>query len=118
MALPPDHQQQVFSENLYERLGLAAAATTAQIESAYSERRTYWFSLQPNHPKYGRNLDKIRSRVEEAYRILSDPAKRKKYDQGLNAQQKQASEEELKNRIMLLTLIIDAALADRVLVPA
>lgn len=118
MALPPDHQQQVFSDNLYERLGLAAAATTAQIESAYSERRTYWFSLQPNHPKYGRNLDKIRSRVEEAYRILADPAKRKKYDQELKQQQKQASEEELKNRIMLLTLIIDAALADHVLVPA
>jgi curved DNA-binding protein CbpA len=71
-------------DDLYDLLGLEPGASREQVERAYR------FSLE----MYGEDalamysllepaeLESMRSRVREAYRVLSDPERRRAYDEG------------------------------------
>lgn len=59
--------------NPYETLGLARTATADEVKQAYRRRAS------ETHPDKGGNADEFR-RVQDAYEVLSDPARRRKYD--------------------------------------
>jgi DnaJ-class molecular chaperone len=77
------------SQNFYSVLGIARTADSATIKRAYRELAMKW------HPD--KNPGKIAEAevkflaISEAYTTLSDPAKRTKYDSGLDAQERPSS---------------------------
>jgi len=62
-------------EDYYKTLGLEKTATEADIKRAYRKLAHQY------HPDKGNGDDKKFKEVSEAYQILSDPEKRKQYDQ-------------------------------------
>ncbi len=71
-----DPEQQM--DDLYKRLGLTPKATQREIRSAYRRR------ARAQHPDVSRSPDAAEAfaRLAEAYRILSDPQRRARYDRG------------------------------------
>ena len=69
--------------NFYDRLGVDVHASAESIDEAY---RSVMKSLEPEShyadrlEDLKRRLDKVRLQVEEAYRALSDPKRRRAYD--------------------------------------
>ena len=62
--------------NLYEELGVKPSATQAQIKAAYRKKS------KEHHPdRANGNSDKMAG-INQAYETLSDPVRRKKYDEG------------------------------------
>jgi len=115
MALPNNHPEKVWSDNLYERLGVTPNASTAEIEAAFKERENYWLKIPPHHPKYGKDKDVIRNRIAEARLTLTDPSKRNRYDQELRQQLKETEAQKQQARLDLLIPQIKGVLADGVL---
>lgn len=75
-----------FSEqDHYEILEIPRGASVGAIERAYRLARTTFAddSLALYSVVDPRDAEAIRQRVEEAYRVLSDPAARREYDSGL-----------------------------------
>lgn len=62
-------------KSLYEILGISADAYTAQIKRAYHKQS------KSAHPDTGGDAEKFKE-INEAYKILSDSEKRKRYDAG------------------------------------
>jgi len=69
----------------YEILEIPRGASTGAIERAYRLARTTFAddSLALYSVVDPRDAEAIRQRIEEAYRVLSDPAARREYDAGL-----------------------------------
>lgn len=65
-------------KNYYKELGLASTATTAEIKKAY---RSLAKKYHPDKAKGDKKLEEKFKTVNEAHEVLSDPVKRKKYDQ-------------------------------------
>ena len=65
--------------NHYELIGVERNATTAQIRRAYLDMSK---SLHPDKNRFGGNLMKS---INEAYEILSDETKRRKYNREISA---------------------------------
>jgi len=69
-------------DDLYKRLGVSPKATQKEIRSAYRRRaRAY----HPDVSKSPETADKF-AKITEAYRILSDPERRARYDRGETVQ--------------------------------
>lgn len=62
-------------KSLYEILGINADAYPSQIKRAYHKQS------KSAHPDTGGDAEKFKE-INEAYKILSDPEKRKRYDAG------------------------------------
>ena len=62
-------------EDYYKVLGLEKTATEAEIKRAYRKL------AHQHHPDKGGGDEKKFKEVSEAYQVLSDPEKRKQYDQ-------------------------------------
>jgi len=69
----------------YEILEIPRGASTGAVERAYRLARTTFAddSLALYSVVDPRDAEAIRQRVEEAYRVLSDPSARREYDAGL-----------------------------------
>lgn len=68
----------------YQTLGVEASASPQEI------RRAYLAAAKANHPDHGGDAEAM-GRINEAYAILSDPAKRRAWDSGTyNAQPDQS----------------------------
>jgi DnaJ-class molecular chaperone len=79
----------------YKVLGVERSASEAQIKSAYRKlARKYHPDLNPNDKEAERRFKEI----NEAYQVLSDLAKRKKYDELGADWERGASEEEMMRR--------------------
>jgi hypothetical protein len=65
-------------DDLYKRLGVSPKATQKEIRSAYRSR------ARVSHPDVSRSPETAAdfAKVTEAYRILSDPERRARYDRG------------------------------------
>lgn len=65
-------------DDLYKRLGVSPKATPKEIRSAYRRR------ARDNHPDVSRSPDAAAefAKLSEAYKILSDPERRARYDRG------------------------------------
>lgn len=74
------------SVDYYRVLGVSSAATSAQIRDAYYRLAAY---LHPDvhgvdvEPRFHRKLTAVYSRVVEAYKVLTDDARRQNYDAAL-----------------------------------
>ena len=77
--------------NYYLILGIEADASRAEIKEAYRKM------AQKFHPDHFGEDSSPFLRVQEAYQVLSDPVRRKKYDQTLS--KTQSPTYQLKNRI-------------------
>lgn len=92
-------------KTLYEMLGVAVDATEAQIKRAYRKH------AKKNHPDRGGDADKFRE-VTHAYEVLTDPVRRKRYDEtGQGGDPKQA-EAVQKQMVMMSQIIIQAIQAN------
>jgi hypothetical protein len=65
-------------DDLYKRLGVTPKATQKEIRSAYRRRAR---DSHPDVSKSPETADQF-ARITEAYRILSDPERRARYDRG------------------------------------
>jgi curved DNA-binding protein CbpA len=81
--------------NLYETLGVAPGANEADIKAAYRKL------AREHHPDKGGDVARFQA-IEEAYRILSDKAKRAKYD-STGSTQRQADPQQ-RARQMIATV--------------
>lgn len=71
-----NRNQNTNSDNFYERLGIGKTASSSEIKYA-------WRSLSDkNHPDKTGDDGENQKKINEAYRVLSDPKKRKAYDDG------------------------------------
>ncbi|NNL84939.1 MAG: hypothetical protein HKP27_04765 [Myxococcales bacterium] len=79
----------------YELLEVSPDAGNREIERAYQmAQATYGESSLATYSLYGdEELATIRARIEEAYRVLSEPAERSRYDRGLARAEALAEEE-------------------------
>lgn len=73
-------------QDFYELLELNPRATAEEVEARYQTARRF---LSPDSVAtyalfQGEELDLIRRRIEEAYRVLSQPERRQAYDQDLD----------------------------------
>jgi DnaJ-class molecular chaperone len=67
-------------QDYYEALGLARAASAEEVKKAYRKLALKWHP--DRHPEGPKRLEAEATfkRISEAYEVLSDPAKRAKYD--------------------------------------
>jgi len=82
----------VVDVNYYERLGVPPSATTAELRAAYRAR------VRLVHPDASRGSDEhMVAALNEAWRVLSDPARRSRYDESLRrpADRRQSIHEQL-----------------------
>src|SRR5712692_4849614 len=79
----------------YKVLGVERNATAAQIKSAYRKlARKHHPDVNPNN----KDAEKRFKEINEAYQVLSDPEKRKKYDLLGADWERGAAEEEVRRR--------------------
>src|SRR5216683_5512350 len=79
----------------YKVLGVERNATAAQIKSAYRKlARKHHPDVNPNN----KQAEQLFKQANEAYQVLSDPEKRKKYDELGADWERGAAEEELRKR--------------------
>ena len=79
----------------YKTLGVERTATEAEIRSAYRKlARKYHPDVNPNNKQAEQRFKEI----NEAYQVLGDPAKRKKYDQLGADWERGEAEEEMRRR--------------------
>jgi hypothetical protein len=76
-AIDPDKPEQ--QSTLYAVLGVAQAVSAKALQSAYRAAARQW---HPDVCKEPGAADQFR-RIDEAYQVLSNPLKRRKYDAGL-----------------------------------
>jgi curved DNA-binding protein len=82
-------------KDYYKTLGLERTATDAEIKSAYRKlARKFHPDLNPNNKEAERRFKEI----NEAYQVLSDAEKRRKYDQLGADWQHGATEDEILRR--------------------
>src|SRR5579875_1620579 len=82
-------------QDYYKTLGLTRGATEAEIKSTYRKlARKYHPDVNPGNKEAERRFKEI----NEAYQVLGDPEKRKKYDELGADWQRGASEDELRRR--------------------
>ena len=73
--------------SLYKLLGVEQTAQETEVKSAYRKL------ARDTHPDLGGDREAF-EQVQEAYELLSDPIKRKKYDAVLGVLEKQKQQEE------------------------
>lgn len=75
------------AQNLYRLLDVASTATPHEIRQAYElARRTYGGESLATYSLFGaEDRQAVMAQIEEAYRVLSDPERRRSYDAGLVA---------------------------------
>lgn len=73
-------------QNYYEILDIPVGATLREIQKAYEfSKKTYGSDAIASYSLFSHaDLDELAERVEEAYRVLIDQAKRKRYDDDLS----------------------------------
>src|SRR6202047_1372008 len=79
----------------YKTLGVERGASESEIKSAYRKL------ARKNHPDLNPNNKEAETRfkqINEAYQVLSDPAKRKKYDELGADWERGTTEEEMMRR--------------------
>ena len=64
-------------QDYYQLLGIAPTASIAEIKQAY---RKLAFQYHPDRNQMSRVNDEVMKEINEAFIILSDPSKRRKYD--------------------------------------
>lgn len=92
----------------YETLGLKKTATAGEVKSAY---RKLVLQHHPDRSKDPRSRD-IFLKATEAYELLSDPAKRKHYDDELDAEVRRAEERVRQNTAAAVAAAAAAAKAN------
>jgi tetratricopeptide (TPR) repeat protein len=78
----------------YDTLGLKKTATAGEVKSAY---RKLVLQHHPDRSKDPRSRD-IFLQVAEAYETLSDPARRRAYDDGLDAEVRRVAEQRARQK--------------------
>ncbi len=77
----------------YEQLGVKKDATADQIKKAY---RKLAMKYHPDHAKGDKEAEEKFKKISEAYAVLSDPEKRKQYDEyGASGFQQRFSQEDI-----------------------
>ncbi|CEM38538.1 unnamed protein product [Vitrella brassicaformis CCMP3155] len=69
-------------EELYMVLGVGKDATTASIKKAYNEQALVWHPDKHTHPAMKQKATEMFKLVQEAYEVLTNPIKRRMYDNG------------------------------------
>ncbi|KAI0073263.1 DnaJ-domain-containing protein [Panus rudis PR-1116 ss-1] len=90
------------ARSFYDVLGIAQDATPEAVRKAYKRKvlQTHPDKLPPNVSEYQRQKSEALFReVRAAFDVLSDPAKRKVYDNGLNFIRGRAYHEELSAKL-------------------
>lgn len=72
------------ASNYYGRLGITSSATPDELKKAYRRVARQWHPDVCSEP----DATQVFQRIQEAWEVLSDPAKRRKYDVGLFLQGK------------------------------
>ncbi|KAH8093786.1 DnaJ-domain-containing protein [Cristinia sonorae] len=90
------------TRSLYDILGVPQEATPDAVRKAYKRKalQTHPDKLPQGAPEYQKRLAEAHFRdVCTAFDILSDPAKRRVYDNGLNYLRSRAQHEEVQNKL-------------------